>query len=506
MSLKVYHDIIIPMDDEKPKKAVKRTVAKKTAKKTVKKTTPKSTEEVSVKSIKRVRRVISKTPTEEVVKITYIEPLSQTRVRSPGVLRHALLGIVLGILLSFFVLNYLPVIIEGETREYTLVKDYAFKDVKTQPFNPDFTDVNFDRFFEVWESLDETYVPPPNGKEVLADRDKILDYAIRGLVASKGDPYTSYLPKKEGNSFEEEIISGSVQGIGSVITIEDGVLTIVRVIKNTPSADSGLRAGDKIIKINGVETFENTLSESTGKIRGPEGTTVNLTVLRNGNEREFTIERRKFDVPNIETEIRDGVFIIKMTSVSIKTPRDLRNALREFVDANKRDGVDRILLDFRGNPGGVLSATTEIASFFLPRGNVILFEYNGSNDLKVFDSRGTIFANNNVPKITILVDGGTASSAEIIAAALRDNGVADIVGTKTLGKGSVQTLKGLSDGGILKVTVAHWLTPNKETVSKEGLKPDVDLEEQIREGLRTDEDFDITEFGLSEAIKHLRNK
>ena len=244
------------------------------------------------------------------------------------------------------------------------------------------------------------------------------------------------------------------------------------------------------------------------------GSVVTLTIYRASDDSTFDlpIVRERVVIPTVEYEVRDGVFIIQLLTFTKQTPQAFRGALREFVRLANEGGPRRILLDMRGNAGGVMSIAVDIAGLFLPEKSTVLYEYRGDENLRAFKTNKPAFTGNVLPAITVLVDGGSASSAEILAAALRHYGVADVVGTPTLGKGSVQALKEVgSDNSLLKLTVAHWLTPMKESVEGDGIEIDSNYEEDIdalyeQSGGAEELDIDIEEYILMRAIEHLKNK
>ena len=434
-----------------------------------------------------------------------------------------LLGCIVGIVLFvgvFFVnWNLVRDAIEDRFVNATFSSNtYPFSDALTLPSKPEsveeepLRDVDLEEFWNVWTLLKTDYIPDPEKKEEEPiTQETMLHAAIEGLTRSVKDPYTSFLPPEDAKEFRNEIVNGNIDGIGAYIKQEDGVLTIARPLKDSPADKAGILPGDIVTHIDGVDIRDENLFKATNRIRGPRGTDVVLTIIRATEIKpiDITITRAKIVIPSVETEIRDGVYIITVSSVTKRTTNDLRKALISFVDSQKE--ASRILLDLRSNPGGILDGAVSVAGFFLPEDSVVLYEYEGDKEnLKTFRTKGSIFTNDRVPKMTILVDRATASSAEIIAAALRYHGIADIVGTPTHGKGSVQTLKGVGGNALLKITTAHWLTPEKESITKDGVVPDVDFTEEIekliREAVATDTRADINEYELERAIEHLKNK
>lgn len=324
--------------------------------------------------------------------------------------------------------------------------------------------IDFSPFWKAWRTIEEKYVSS-NG----IDRQNMIWGSIGGLAASLEDPYTVFFPPVESKAFEDEI-RGDFEGIGMEIGIRKGALTVIAPLKDTPAYKAGIMAGDKILKIGEEPATDLTLNEAVQKIRGPKGSMVKLTILRNDEEstREIEVKRDTIQIPLIDTERKDsGVFIIRLYSFSERSTSAFREALREMLDS----GSDKLILDLRNNPGGYLEAAVDISSWFLPAGKVVVKESFSQKGERIYRSKGyDIFGDS---KVIILVNGGSASASEILAGALRDNGVAVIVGARTFGKGSVQELVSITSDTSLKVTVARWLTPLGHSISENGLEPDV---------------------------------
>jgi len=262
--------------------------------------------------------------------------------------------------------------------------------------------------------------------------------------------------------------------VGMEIGIRDDVLTVVAPLKGTPAEAAGLLSGDKIIAIDGKSTERMSSDAAVRLIRGEGGTTVTFTLLRGESEvLEISVVRAVIEIPTIDTELRDdGVFVISLYNFGATSPDLFRNALQEFIDA----GTTNLVIDLRGNPGGFLEAAVDMASWFLPDGAVVVREDQGSGQKeKVQRSRGYAVFNDSL-NLAVLIDGGSASASEILAGALKDHGIATIVGATSFGKGSVQELINITGDTSLKVTVARWLTPNGLSISHEGLIPDVEVE------------------------------
>lgn len=328
---------------------------------------------------------------------------------------------------------------------------------------------NLDEFWEVWDLLDERFIAASSSK-VVSSEEKLYG-AIEGMVRAYGDPYTVFLPPEESEAFSEDI-SGNFSGIGMEVGNRDGVITIIAPLVDTPAERAGLLSGDLILKIDGESTEGMAIDEAVRRIRGEKGTTVNLSVFREGDLeiREFAVVRDTITVPTVKTEQKDDVFIISLYSFNALAEEKMREALQAYVKSD----ADKMILDLRGNPGGYLQSSVEIASFFLPTGKVVVRERHGeASEDKLYRSLGRTLGDRAPKQMVVLVDNGSASASEILAGALSEHGYATIIGTDTFGKGSVQDLLPVHDGSLLKVTIARWFTPNGLSISENGLKPDI---------------------------------
>lgn len=331
------------------------------------------------------------------------------------------------------------------------------------------TEVDFSPFWKAWNTIDEKY---PNASKV--DNQARVYGAISGLLGSLEDPYSVFFAPEEAKSFEEEI-AGNFEGIGMEVGIKDKILTVIAPLKDTPAFRAKIKSGDKILEINDKTTSGLSVEEAVKMIRGPKGTSVSLTILREGTDEPKKIEivRDTINIPTLDTELReDGIFVIKLYSFSANSISLFRNAMKEFVESKS----SKLLLDLRGNPGGYLDASVDMASWFLKGGKIIVTEDYGDNrPPEVFRSKGYDIFNNNL-KFVILIDGGSASASEILAGALQDSGRAKLVGSQSFGKGSVQEVIKITPDTVLKITVAKWLTPNGNSISEKGLTPDYPVE------------------------------
>ncbi len=328
--------------------------------------------------------------------------------------------------------------------------------------------IDMDPFWQVWNILDDKYVATKNKVSTTTSQDRIWG-AIQGMTNSLGDPYTVFMPPSDTKDFATNI-SGNFEGVGMEIGIKDGVLSVVSPLKGSPAEKAGVKAGDKIITINGEAAIDLPTEKAVKLIRGPKGTTVKLTVLREGNTKPLTIEivRAVIDIPTVKTEIKGDVFVISLYNFYAQAQPQFNAALKEFINSKK----SKLILDLRGNPGGYLNAAVDMASWFLPLGKtVVREEFGDGREGTVYRSKGYKVFNDKL-KMAVLVDAGSASASEILAGALQEHGIAKLVGTKTYGKGSVQELLSISGDTSLKVTIAKWLTPNGKSISEGGLTPD----------------------------------
>lgn len=336
------------------------------------------------------------------------------------------------------------------------------------------SDVDFSTFWTVWKILDSKHVNIHKDATTTTDSETKVYGAIKGMVDSVNDPYTVFLTPEENKEFNTEL-SGSLEGVGMEVGIKDGILTVISPIKSSPAERAGVLAGDKIIKIDDTITANLSVSEAVKFIRGKKGTSVVLTLAREGKTEPIvlTLIRDIINVPIIETEkfVNEGVFVIKIHSFSANVSSLFRNALKEFVFSK----YSKLVIDVRNNPGGYLDSSVDIVSWFIGPGKTVVTEdFGESKDPLVYRSYGYNIFNENL-KLVVLVNEGSASASEIVAGALSEHKIGVLVGEKTFGKGSVQELVPIPGGGALKVTIARWLTPLGNSISEEGLTPQFEV-------------------------------
>ena len=336
-------------------------------------------------------------------------------------------------------------------------------------------EIDFSLFWEAYHKLQEKFVD--KGK---FDIQKIIYGAISGMVKSLEDPYTVFLKPEETKRFIEDV-KGTFEGVGMEIDIRKGQLQVISPLEGTPAQRAGLRAGDKIIKIDDKPTMDMTIEEAVNLIRGPKGSEVTLTIFREEWEKtkEIKIVRAVIEVPSLKWEIKnENIAYLKLYQFSEKASFDFRIAAIEILNSP----AQKIILDLRNNPGGYLEVAQEISGWFLKRGEIVVIEdFGARKERNIYKAQGN--ASLVGFPVVILINQGSASGSEILAGALRDNRDILLIGEKSFGKGSVQELERLSEGSSLKITVAKWLTPKGELITDKGLEPDIKLE-------MTEEDYE----------------
>ncbi|HXV27157.1 MAG TPA: S41 family peptidase [Candidatus Paceibacterota bacterium] len=322
--------------------------------------------------------------------------------------------------------------------------------------------VDFGLFWQVWNRLHERYVD----KDTL-DTELLLRGAIEGMVMSVGDPYTVYLEPVRSQSFNEEI-SGKFGGVGMEINVRDGRLTVISPLKDTPAFRAGIKSGDYVTHIDDVFTDGMDVQEAVDRIRGDPGTTVVLKIERSGVDEVlvFTVTRDVVRIPSLEWVMLEGnVAYLQLFTFNQNIDADFARAAREILDS----GADRLIVDLRNNPGGLLDSAVNLAGWFLPADSVVVLEnFGGGVSHTIRSSGGAQLA--DLPTV-FLINGGSASASEILAGAVHDLRHIPLVGEQSYGKGSVQQLESFNDGSSLKVTVAKWLTPAGVSISDFGIAP-----------------------------------
>ncbi|MEC0300582.1 lmo1851 family serine protease [Peribacillus frigoritolerans] len=336
----------------------------------------------------------------------------------------------------------------------------TFGDEKVESLAPD-KHAEFEKLYSTYDKIKDDYY-----EEV--DEEKLVDGAINGMIKSLDDPYSAYMDKKEASSFHESI-SSSFEGIGAEIQEQDGKIMVVSPIKGSPAEKAGVKPNDIILSVDGKSVEGLSSSEAVLKIRGEKGTKVDLSISRAGESEpiELTIKRDTIPIETVYAEmLDDGVAKIQVTSFSEHTVQELKTALEEM---SKKD-MKGLVLDLRGNPGGLLDQAIEMASLFIPNGKVVLQveDRSGKKDVYKSENDGEL----KIP-VVVLIDDGSASASEIVAAAVSESADIPLIGIKSFGKGTVQTAQDFKDGSNFKYTAAKWLTPEGNWIHKKGIKPDI---------------------------------
>lgn len=369
-------------------------------------------------------------------------------------------------------------------------------------------EINFNQFWDVWDKIKEKHVGEPT------DDASLFYGAMEGLVASLDDPYSVYFPPESAEEFTRSL-NGEFEGIGAEVGIRDNKLKIIAPLPESPAEKAGLRPGDTIYAIDSEEATGLSLEEAVSKIRGPEGTVVVLTVTHDGLEsvEDIQITRDTINVPTINWKMAEdtveggdyddlkvklaekNIIYLRVSYFNKETWSEFDRAVKEIVLKSPKG----VILDLRSNPGGFLETSVDVASEWVEEG-IIVSEGGAEVDNGIFYSRGK-HRLVGIPTV-VLVDEGTASGSEIVAGALQDHGLATLVGKQTFGKGSVQDFEILPDGSALKLTIARWYTPANRMIDKEGITPDVVLEEMFLKVMNEDETeiVSIKDLGLEKAM------
>lgn len=336
---------------------------------------------------------------------------------------------------------------------------------------------DFGIFWDAWNTLKSRYV----FQDATGNNQNLIYGAITGLVGSLQDPYSVFFPPKEADKFAQDI-SGQFGGIGAEIGANDQKqIIIVAPLKDTPAYKAGVKAGDAILKIDGNLTTGLTVDEAVKKIRGERGTKVILTVYRDGwqESKDFEIVRDVINVPTVDFKMVDfsgredtegNIAYIRMYNFYEQAPYMFYQAAVQATFAKAKG----MILDLRDNPGGYLDAAVDVGGWFVDKGKTIVTEeFRDKNENKTFTSNGpSLFG--NIP-LVVIINKGSASASEILAGALRESNGALIIGEKSFGKGTVQELDPLPDGSMIKLTIAHWLTPKGNQIDKNGITPDIEV-------------------------------
>ena len=331
-------------------------------------------------------------------------------------------------------------------------------------------DADLTEFWRVWRLMDEKFVYASTTAKHLTNEERIQG-AIEGMVTAFGDDYSVYMPPVEAGEFEEEM-SGEFSGVGMEVGLRDNIITVISPIEGTPAKKAGILAGDRVLSIDKKSTKGLTVDEAVKLIRGEKGTSVTLQIYRESDHstKDLSIVRDTISVPTVKTEIKKDVFVVHLYTFNQVAHAKFAEAMRQYMES----GLDTMVLDLRGNPGGYMQTAIDIASMFIPKGEIVLRERVGNDGQEILHRSSGITLGTHVPKkMVVLIDKGSASASEILAGALQEHGVATLLGETSFGKGTVQELVELPSNASLKVTIARWFTPEGNSINKLGLTPDV---------------------------------
>lgn len=324
---------------------------------------------------------------------------------------------------------------------------------------------DFNVYWEAWDALRSDFVY----KNKIKDKDMFYG-SIKGLAAATKDPYTVFMTPTETKEFSNDL-AGTFEGIGAEVGMRNDVVTIIAPLSGMPAEKAGLKASDKVYAIDGQSALGLTVDEAVKKIRGPKDTIVTLTIIRDKetNTRDIKIQRGIIIVKSVTVTNRtDGISVIKVSNFNDDTKDLFKAAIKEVI-AKKPKGI---ILDLRNNPGGYLDTAVYMASEWVKEGPVVVEQF-GNGEINEYTALGN--PQLGTYKTMVLVNGGSASASEIVAGALRDYKKATLVGEQTYGKGSVQTIRDLSDGSSIKITIATWMTPEGDFINEKGLTPQVEV-------------------------------
>lgn len=417
------------------------------------------------------------------------EPLAQPE-RQLTTRRMILVGSLIGLLVFVFYAGYQKGRYGALMTETSVAPQNA---VFLNTANTADNTIDFSLFWRVWDLLKEKYV----------DRDtldaKTLFYgAIDGMLAATGDPYTTFFSPKENRAFQEDL-SGSFDGIGAEMGMKNEILTVIAPLDDSPAKKAGIMAGDRVLKIDGASTATLSLDEAVDHIRGPKGTAVTLSIFRTGEEeiRDIAVVRDTIVIKSVKLERRDDIALIRVSRFGDDTSDEFAKVVRVLQSSPAKG----IVLDLRNNPGGFLSTAVDLAGHMLKSGSVAVIEENAARERKELKTSG-VGELSSIP-VVILINEGSASASEILSGALRDNRRnVVLVGKKSFGKGSVQELTPVSSDTAVKITIAHWLTPNGDAINNIGIAPNVEVNYE-RDEANPDKDTQLDR-AMEEIKKMLR--
>lgn len=362
----------------------------------------------------------------------------------------------------------------------TLSAGVLFGKIAILPMNEYKQYKEFQKMYSLKSSIEQEYYKNPR-------ESALVEGAIKGMFEGLNDPYSTYMTKEEFDALLE-YTKGSFGGIGVYVSAEDdGFITIVSPIEDTPGARAGLKAGDKILKVDGETVSSKDIDKAVSKMKGEPGTKVTITIAREGVQEPFDVHitREEIRIQTVKSEVKeDGIGYIRITTFDEKTAADFKTNL----NALKSKGIKALVIDLRDNPGGLLDQCQEIADELLGKGTIVYTRDRSGNEeyLKSDEERKL-----GLP-MAVLVNGGSASASEILSGAIKDNKAGILVGTKTFGKGLVQQVFPLEDGSGYKLTVSQYFTPSGAYINKKGIQPDIEEKDETRQ--------------LDRALEYLKSK
>ena len=338
---------------------------------------------------------------------------------------------------------------------------------------------NLDLFGDIFERIRSSYV-----EEI--DEEKLIESAISGMLTSL-DPHSSYMAPEDFSTMQVQT-RGEFGGLGIEVTQENGFIKVVSPIDDTPADNAGIEAGDFITKVDGESTLGKTLDEAVDKMRGPVGSEIIITVVREGVDEPFDVSiiRDTIEIKAVKARSEGKTVVLRVSSFTSKTYPNLKESLEKEIDAaGGLEYINGVVVDLRNNPGGLLNQAIRVSDAFLESGEIVSTRGRGARDAERYNATPGDLTNGK--PIVVLINGGSASASEIVAGALQDHHRAIIVGTKSFGKGSVQTIIPLSsDGAAMRLTTARYYTPSGRSIQSLGVSPDILVEQRIR----SDEDSD----------------
>ncbi|MBQ2660893.1 S41 family peptidase [Candidatus Saccharibacteria bacterium] len=321
-----------------------------------------------------------------------------------------------------------------------------------------------------WSSLNEVYNELEANYDGEIDKNEIIEGAKKGLVSALGDRYTAYMDAETAQDFEDDLHGNLGAGVGIEMGLRDGYVRVLRTLPDNPARRAGILAGDIFYKIDGEAVYNSSSEEIASKLRGEAGTEVTLSMVRDGEEKSFTLKRETLNNVSAYVEYSGSTAIVTLTRFDTDTGTMVQGFAKEF----EGRGIEKVILDLRNNGGGYISAAQDLLSLWIDSDTVVVQKSKHHDDVKISSYSGKALLKNM--KTVVLVNGSTASASEIVTGALQDYGKATVVGEMTFGKGVVQELINLSGGSLLKVTVASWYTPKGRTINGTGITPDIEVE------------------------------